>query len=144
MRTRPRWFYVQSAVVPYRVASGSVEVLLITTRGGRRWTVPKGVVEPRMTAAASAAKEAYEEAGVRGDVDAPPLGVYEYEKWGGTCTVEVYAMRVTEVLDAWPESHRRRRWVPLDAGPDAVEADGVQRVLAALAERLRGDAESPP
>jgi phosphohistidine phosphatase len=144
VRTRPRWFYVQSAVVPYRVAGGSTEVLLITTRGGRRWTVPKGVVEPRMTAAASAAKEAYEEAGVRGDVEAAPLGAYEYEKWGGTCTVEVYAMRVTEVLDAWPESHRRRRWVPLDDAPDAVEADGVQRVLAALAERLRGDAEPRP
>ena len=139
MKSRPQWFYVQSAVVPYRMAGGSAEVLLITSRGGRRWTIPKGVVERHMTAAASAAKEAYEEAGVRGDVDAASLGSYEYEKWGGTCAVEVYAMRVTEVLDDWPESRRRRRWLSLDEAASALETDGPRRMLAALADRLRGE-----
>jgi phosphohistidine phosphatase len=137
MKTRPSWFYVQSAVVPYRVAGDAIEVLLITSRGGKRWAIPKGVVERGMTAAASAAQEAYEEAGVRGDVGDVPLGSYEYEKWGGTCAVEVYAMHVREVLDDWPEPHRQRRWLSLDEAASTVETDDLRRMFTALAGRLR-------
>lgn len=138
MRYRPNWFYTQSAVVPYRPAGDSVEVLLITSRGGKRWTIPKGVVERGMTAAASAAKEAYEEAGVRGDVGTSPLGSYEYEKWGGTCHVEVYPLHVREVLDPWPESHaRRRRWLSVGEATAAVANDDLRRVLSAFDARHR-------
>ena len=48
----------QSGVIPYRVREGQVEVLVITSSDGLRWVVPKGLVEPGMTAADSAAKEA--------------------------------------------------------------------------------------
>ena len=129
----PGWFYAQSAVVPYRLVDGLLEVLLITSRRRRRWTLPKGIVERGMTAAASAAKEAYEEAGVRGDVGSVPLGAYDYRKWGGTCRVEVYPLRVLEELDAWPEAHEReRRWLPLAEAIDAVRKDDLRRLLGAL------------
>jgi phosphohistidine phosphatase len=65
----PDWIYRQSAVIAYRRRPRGVEVLLITSRKGTRWVLPKGVVEPGLSPATSAAKEALEEAGVRGTVN---------------------------------------------------------------------------
>ena len=56
--------------------------------------VPKGIHDPGLTAQESAAKEALEEAGARGTVDAHSLGSYSQEKWGATTQVEVYPMQV--------------------------------------------------
>ena len=140
MRTRPRWFYTQSAVVPYRERVGAIEVLLITSRSGKRWTIPKGIVELGMTDWASAAKEAYEEAGVRGDVGTISLGTYTYEKWGDVCTVAVYPLHVVEELAAWPEANsRQRRWVTLDEALSMLEP----KELCALVEALRSEPPAP-
>ena len=49
MTERPDWMYRQSAVVPYRAGADGLELLLITSRKGTRWVLPKGVVEPGMT-----------------------------------------------------------------------------------------------
>jgi phosphohistidine phosphatase len=76
----PVWMFRQSAVIPYRRGPNGLEVLLVTSRKGKRWVLPKGVVEPDLTPAVSAEKEAMEEAGVRGAVDDEPLGTYEYRK----------------------------------------------------------------
>jgi 8-oxo-dGTP pyrophosphatase MutT (NUDIX family) len=120
-------------------------VLVITARGGKRWTIPKGVVERSMTPAASAAKEAYEEAGVMGAVDGTPIGSYDYEKWGGTCHVEVFPMLVSAVLDDWPEAHgRRRRWLSIEEAADAVSSDDVRRLLREFGARSYGDPGSAP
>ena len=113
MRTKPDYFYQQSAVIPFRERGDSLEVLVISSRRKRRTVIPKGVKEPDMSAQDSAAKEALEEAGVEGDVLPDSLGSYEYEKWGGTCTVDVYAMEVKKVHDDWPENFRDRQWVSL-------------------------------
>ncbi len=57
-----------------------------------------------------------EEAGIEGDISANPLGTYRYAKWGGVCTVTVFAMEVRTVHEKWPESFRDRQWL------SAVEA----------------------
>jgi len=132
-RTRPDWYYRQSAVIPYRRTADCLEVLLITSRKGKRWIVPKGVVEPHLTPPQSAAQEALEEAGIRGDVDAQPLGSYRYEKWGGVCAVEVFPMVVTEELDAWPEAgFRRREWVPPAVAKERLAEVELHAMLDAL------------
>ena len=85
------------------------------SRKGTRWVLPKSVVEPDLSPAASAAKEALEEAGVRGAIDDEPLGTYQYRKWGGTCTVQVFAMEVEQEEADWPEANTRRRaWLTVD------------------------------
>ena len=58
----------QSAVIPFRVEDGSPSVLLITSRRRKRWGVPKGLIEEWQTPRDAALEEAYEEAGVRGDL----------------------------------------------------------------------------
>jgi phosphohistidine phosphatase len=119
----------QSAVIPYRVRAGAPEVLLITSSDGRRWGVPKGLLEPGMTPAESAAKEALEEAGVLGQVVAGPLGTYDYEKWGATCRVEVFLLRVDEVLDAWDEPHRQRAWLGVEEAAARVSPPGLAALI---------------
>ena len=56
----PTLIYRQSAVLPYRMRDGDPEVLLISSRKGTRWVLPKGIVEPGLTPPESAAKESRE------------------------------------------------------------------------------------
>ena len=115
-RERPAHYYTQSAVVPYQLQQQALKILLVTSRKGKRWTLPKGIVDTELGAAASAAREALEEAGVRGELDEQIVGQLRYRKWGAVCQVSVFSMRVTEQLDDsdWPESWRQRRWVSVD------------------------------
>lgn len=114
--------YRQSAVVPFRFETGSPKLMIITNVQGKRWIFPKGLVEQDMTAADSALREAYEEAGIEGAVLPGSVGSYTYEKWGGTCEVEVFLMRVENVLDEWPESEwRQRKWVSPDEARTVID-----------------------
>jgi 8-oxo-dGTP pyrophosphatase MutT (NUDIX family) len=113
--------YPQSGVLAFRRVSREPEILLITTRKGH-WTIPKGLVEPELGAAASAANEAFEEAGVRGRLAPESIGGFEYPKWGGVCRVAVFLLEATELADRWPEDgFRRRRWLQLPEAAAAVK-----------------------
>lgn len=102
----------QSSVVPYRITETGLEIMMITSIRRRRWIIPKGVVEPDMTPQDSAAKEAFEEAGIEGTVANEPLGRYHYKKWTGTCRCDVYAMKVEIVHNEWDEMvERDREWI---------------------------------
>lgn len=137
MNERPAWYYRQSAVIPYREGAAGLEILLITSRKSKRWIVPKGVVELHLSATASAAKEALEEAGVRGEVISEPLGSYRYDKWGGTCTVEVFPLRVEREESDWPErTFRTRRWLPAHEAAEIVDDEPVARMIKFLSKQL--------
>jgi 8-oxo-dGTP pyrophosphatase MutT (NUDIX family) len=130
----------QYAALPWRQASG-LEILLITSRETRRWVIPKGWPIPGKSAAESAAQEAYEEAGIRGQMAAQAMGHYFYSKRqrGGAkkrFRVEVFAMEVTEVLGEWPEAHERaRQWL----SPEEAVALVEEPELAALIRTFAGD-----
>ena len=130
----------QYAVLPWRWTQG-IEILLITSRESRRWVIPKGWPIPGHGGAESAAQEAYEEAGVRGQVMEKALGHYDYKKRlrsGGKkrFRVDVFAMEVTEVLDLWPEAHERtRQWL----SPQEAAAHVNEQELAALIRTFAGD-----
>ncbi|GEM_PF-130700 len=110
--TRPA-LEIQSAALPYRVtAGGDVEFLLVTTRRQGRWGLPKGSIPCTLSMAESAAREAYEEAGVIGEP--APLSCTSYRKikrrpGGGKMQVEVwvYPLLVTKMLRSWPEQGQR-------------------------------------
>ena len=136
MRTRPDYYYTQSAALPYRVQGDALEILLITTRRSKRWIIPKGIVEGDLTPYASAAKEALEEAGVQGRIDSTPLGVYDYVKWGDVCCVSVYALRVDAALTAWPEDFRTREWVSPDEAARRVRETELKTLIREFAARI--------
>jgi 8-oxo-dGTP pyrophosphatase MutT (NUDIX family) len=108
---------LQSGALAYKIGPhGKVRVLLVRTRRSKRWSIPKGSAEPNLTLAANAAKEAFEEAGVMGEIEPESIGMFRATKraWFGEAILEiwVYRMRVTEQADHWPEEDEREvKWV---------------------------------
>lgn len=127
----------QSAALPYRMRDGRVEVLLVTPRGGEGWILPKGKVEARLGPRESAAREAEEEAGVRGRMDLDPFDRYRHGGGEDGPLVDVFLLRVTRELASWPEAHEReRRWAGLDEVPELVVDPGLARLMRAAGELL--------
>ncbi|MBF0455703.1 MAG: NUDIX hydrolase [Magnetococcales bacterium] len=133
---RPDSYYDQSAVIPYRVEGEVLQILMITSRRKKRWIIPKGIVESDLSPADSAAKEALEEAGIKGEVWPLSLGRYSYPKWGGVCRAEVFAMAVSEVRERWDEAFRDREWVDLAEAIERVKESELKEILATLPEFL--------
>ena len=129
----------QAAAVPLRVgASGRVEVLLVTSRKGGRWIVPKGMTWFRRDPSATARSEAYEEAGVGGELSREAVGFYEYRKRAARYRVAVYLMRVTREYDDWPERElRRRRWASRRDAQRLVKRKELRALIGEAIARLR-------
>lgn len=105
-------------------------VCLVTSSSGRRWILPKGMIEPGQTEAEAAAREAWEEAGVVGEVLREPLGTYRTAKWGRVCVVVVYGIAVVEKAQRWPEADRRqRRWVSPKRAAARLDIPALQQIL---------------
>lgn len=122
--------FQQSGVIPYRVKNGKIEVLLITTRNRRNWIIPKGNVIDGMSPAISAAKEAWEEAGVIGQVDTKELDTYKYRKKGKTYKVKMFLLPVETVLEDYPEvGQRQRQWVNVAQAVRRVKKASIKRML---------------
>ena len=134
------WMYNQSGVIPIRFREGSLEILLITSRRKKHWVIPKGIIEGELSPQESALEEAYEEAGIRGAVDPEPVGRYQYNKWGGICTVEVFVMRVEEELGTWPEDFfRERRWVDLPTARSMVDNPDLVKLIVEAVTSISPD-----
>lgn len=136
MADKPEWIYRQSAAIPYFEADGQLQVVLITANSSKRWIIPKGIVERDMTPAASAAKEALEEAGVEGKISDKKICEYEYQKWGGDCHVQVFPLHVSKVLDEWDEMEVRDRQIVAATEAVAMVKPVLQDVMAKFVEQF--------
>jgi 8-oxo-dGTP pyrophosphatase MutT (NUDIX family) len=123
-------------------ADGERRVLLVTSRETRRWVIPKGWAEKGISPPALAAKEAYEEAGLEGEVGAQPLGSYRYAKLRRgkkatkvvPCEVVVFPFAVTRQLADWPErGQREARWFTPEKAALLVQEGGLVTLLLRLA-----------
>lgn len=134
LRSRPAYYYRQSSVIPYRVIDNTVEVLIIASSKNKHWVIPKGIHDPGLTSQDSAAREAYEEAGVEGEVAEDAIGLYRYPKWDAECEVTVYAMKVQRLLheNDWQESHRGRKWVSVEDAVELLNNDDVKHLVKQL------------
>ncbi len=128
----------QVAALCWRLHKGAVQVLLITSRDTGRWVIPKGWPIMGLTAAGSAAREAWEEAGVEGKTLDQPLGQYLYDKIARPatalpCSVAVFPLRVEALRNRFPErKQRRRKWFPATEAALLV-AEAELRLLFELA-----------
>jgi 8-oxo-dGTP pyrophosphatase MutT (NUDIX family) len=135
-RAGPGGTPLQVAALPYRVdAENGVEILLVTSRTSRRWIIPKGWPVKGLSLAKSAAREAYEEAGVRGDVGQESIGHLQSARSRGAAThprtVMIFPLRVSVTLDRWPESAQRRRlWLPQCEAVAKVDGGALKHILA--------------
>ena len=126
----------QIAALPYRRHGKGVDVLLITSRETKRWVVPKGWPMEGKTDWVAAAVEAFEEAGLEGNIGEQSLGIYNYikrKKSGEVeCEVTVYPLEVSELLRNWPERHqRKRKWFSARVAADKVNEAGLKAIIEA-------------
>ncbi len=125
----------QSAVIAYRRRWWRLRIILVTSRNTRRWVLPKGHIEAGYSPRESAAKEAFEEAGIEGIVGPEKIGTYRYTKSAqsgrGVREVDVYPMAVTLVQNYWQEmDFRHRKWMSVPAAIKAVEEPELKKILA--------------
>jgi len=133
----PNSTYDQSGVIPFWVRNNEIQIMLITNRSGKRWVIPKGTIESDLSALESAEKEAFEEAGVLGKAHPMAIGKYQYNKWGGTCTVEVFLLEVKKVLQEWPESQlRQREWLKVEGAIKRVDEKNLKKIIRRVPKLL--------
>jgi len=125
----------QYAALPYRIVDGAVEILLITSRRTHRWIVPKGWPIDGLSPAASAAREALEEAGISGEVQAESIGFFHYFKVlrndiNVPCKVDVFALKVTRQRKNWAEKDaREQRWYPPAQAAQTVQEPQLRKLI---------------
>ena len=132
---------LESGALAYRLdRKGEPRVLVLTTSKGKHWGIPKGRVEPQLSFGDNAAKEAFEEAGILGEIAANSAGMYRTTKrLPGTETVIevwVYLMKVTRTLDDFPEKGQREiKWVRCDEAAKLLREPLLAKLCQDLAQR---------
>lgn len=125
----------QFAALCYRIKNDKPEVLLITSRGRKRWILPKGWPEAGLTPAQGALREAWEEAGVKGRARDICLGVFTYLKLDARatrlpCLALVYPVKVAKLVKDYPEAgQRRRKWVSPKRAASMVSEPELKEIL---------------
>jgi 8-oxo-dGTP pyrophosphatase MutT (NUDIX family) len=139
----PRDSLLQYGALPWRISRrGNLKVLLITSRETKRWLVPKGWPVKGKSPRQAAMREAFEEAGVFGELDSEPIGAYDYLKTlddgsQAICSVVLYGLQVRGTLVHWPErAQRKRRWHDLTEATEAVSHSGLKVLFHSLREDL--------
>jgi 8-oxo-dGTP pyrophosphatase MutT (NUDIX family) len=134
----------QYAAIPIRFTEqGQLEVLLVTSRGSKKWLVPKGWPIPKLAAHASAAREAFEEAGIEGAIrPRSPIGSYQYFKRVDAnvlqIKVKVFILWAARQLETWPEqTERLTKWFSPEDAADAVEEKQLATLLLGLPDMVR-------
>jgi 8-oxo-dGTP pyrophosphatase MutT (NUDIX family) len=126
----PSDFLRQAAAIPCK----NNKICLITSSNGKRWVIPKGLIDPGHTAPETALIEAWEEAGLVGAISKEPVGSYVYNKLDRTYHVLVYMLQVTEATEEWPETELRRRiWVSMEKALDQIEDPSLRDLIEAAA-----------
>jgi len=126
---------VQVAALCFREKRAGKEVLLITSRDTGRWIIPKGWPIDGLNASDAAAQEAWEEAGVRGNVNETPVGAFTYDKGlkdgsAVACKTTVYPVEVETLADEYPEvDERTRKWVSLTEAAQMVQEPELRKIL---------------
>lgn len=97
------------------------EILLITSsRSSSKWVIPGGGIDPQEDPGLAAAREVWEEAGVKGSI-VRFLGVFQNNE--RKHRTAVFELIVEEIADVWEESRemgRKREWFPIEEAYDLL------------------------
>jgi 8-oxo-dGTP pyrophosphatase MutT (NUDIX family) len=89
---------------------------------------------PGRSSSEAAAREAYEEAGVSGEIASKPIGAFSYVKrrksGERTCRVEVFALCVRAQSGTWPERGQRDlKWLAAIDAASTVSDSGLGELI---------------
>mmetsp|Transcript_17251 Transcript_17251/g.47847 ORF Transcript_17251/g.47847 Transcript_17251/m.47847 type:complete len:221 (+) Transcript_17251:742-1404(+) len=122
---------------------GEMQVLLVSSRGGKGFGLPKGGWEDDESVEDAARRETIEEAGVRGTLEEPAFGIFEFTsgKPGSQqnqCRTHMFVMHVAEELDVWPEgSERQRIWCSIEDAKRDCRHDWMREALDVWTKQLK-------
>jgi 8-oxo-dGTP pyrophosphatase MutT (NUDIX family) len=131
-RMRGRWWF--AAVRPQGKRAGT-------------WALPKGLVDRGETPAETALREAYEETGVHGRLDAKLGDVRYVYTWKGERVFKVVSFflayatrgRVGALPAGMDVEIAEARWLPLADGPSLLAYAGEREMASKATEKLAGD-----
>lgn len=127
----------QVGAIPYRIRGDRIEIVLVTTRRRKSWIFPIGKTEKQMTHQEVAAMEAFEEAGVLGEVHAEAVGTAVLRRRNKLVKVKVFPIHCQRVLSSWPESEQRQRVVlSLDDALERISHKALRRCLRGLTRKV--------
>ena len=135
-KLKPR---AQYAALPFRL-TGTMEILLVTSRETARWVIPKGWPIRGKSRRATAAAEARQEAGLLGEIGKTPLGQYDYVKVlktgvGLPCRVTVFPLLVTGRKLRWREqSQRSAQWFDPETAAQSVQEPQLSEIIQRFAD----------
>jgi ADP-ribose pyrophosphatase YjhB (NUDIX family) len=122
-----------------RLKNGEMSILLISKSRSGKWSIPKGRLNGRLTFGEVAAKEAFEEAGIKGYVSPNAIGMFRAKKrtpsreHSEVVEVWVYLIEVTKRVRNWPEKRKREvRWVSCETAARELR----EPMLADICHRL--------
>jgi 8-oxo-dGTP pyrophosphatase MutT (NUDIX family) len=141
---------LQVAAICYRRRGAAIEFLLVNTNGGSKWTFPKGSTDPRLSHSQAAAREASEEAGAIGTIEARHFHLYLHSKgvfWqpGGVqeFVIKAFLMEIHQMRRP-DEGNRRPTWVSaeeakrrLAKGREVKYARELEAVVDRAMERIQ-------
>lgn len=143
----------QFGALCWRVGKNGAEVLLISSRDTGRWVIPKGWPMQGRTGPEAAAIEAWEEAGVKGEIADAMLGQFRYDKvlkrdaaqkQAQPCIVDVFPLEVRKLADDFPEQRqRRRKWFAVDVAARKVAEAELKAILVGFSPSIVGKEAMP-
>ena len=126
---------IQYAALPFRIEARQLWILLITSRGTKRWVIPKGWPMTGLKPQEAAAIEAAEEAGIIGEVEDASVGSYRYDKRlkrDETTSVQVivFPFRVQAQAEDWKEQGQRvLEWFRYQDAATRVAEPTLRRII---------------
>ena len=109
------------------------KVVLVTSRKGESWILPKGNRAKKRSDRIQAKREAFEEAGLQGSLN---YKHYDFKSSENGKRIRIYSMRVKKILNRFPEKMERKRVViPFDQAEKMVKKEYLT-ILCELRKRI--------
>jgi 8-oxo-dGTP pyrophosphatase MutT (NUDIX family) len=137
------------AIPVIRDQQGQLSVVLVTTRGSGRWTIPKGNLMTGIPDHRSAEIEALEEAGLVGTIRETPLGHYQFWKrqdahWA-LADVTVFVLNVTAQAESFKEKGQRDvRSFSFEDAAETVYESGLAALILKVRDLFNQDGTPKP
>ena len=121
-------------VIPMAIRGRHIALMFVTSQQRGRWILPKGNLKTGETHAEGCTREAFEEAGIKGDfiADFPITAAISKSSPNGVTQTAVtyYPFLVTEQFDEWPEKAKRERhWVLIRDAHQVTDRDDFRALI---------------
>ena len=108
-------------------------VMLVTSRSGDSWILPKGNRAKKRSDRVQVKREAFEEAGLQGALDRRR---FDFKSSGNSKKLRIYSMRIRKLHINFPEKKERKRiLVPFDQAEKIVKKEYLE-VVRELRKRV--------